>query len=204
LKEIGSRALYCPVCDALQSVPILPPAHRARCHRCRVVVARGALASYDVPLALCVAALILWAVANGVPFLGLEYGGIRQTNFVVTGAVALWTDGEYFLGLLVAFTSIVVPAAQLGLGLHLLLALRRGRKPWNADLAVKVLPYLAPWSMLGVFLIGVCVAAVKLGQLASLTPGPGLYAFAGLVLLWTLASSALDPRVLQQASGDAP
>ena len=155
-----------------------------------------------MPLALSLAALIFWAMANSVPFVSLEYGGIRQTNLVVTGALALLRDGQYFLGLLVAFTSIVAPAVQLGLGVHLLLALRRGRAPWQAGRALRALSFLGPWSMLAVFLVGVCVAAVKLGQLASLTPGPGLYAFGALVLLWTLASSALDPKTLAPPSGE--
>ena len=50
----------------------------------------------------------------------------------------------------------------------------------------------------GVFLIGTLVAGVKLAQLASLDPGPGLYLFAGVVLLWTLASTSTDFEALAE------
>jgi paraquat-inducible protein A len=159
------------------------------------VVARGDLPSLERPLALCLAALLLLAAASAAPFLTLEYGGLVQTNFIFTGATALWHDQQYFLGGLVALTSIIIPGAQLALFSYVLVALQRGWRPPRPRLA-PLIAFLSPWSMAGVFLIGALVAGVKLAQLASLTPGPGLYLFAAVVLLWTLASSDLDLEAL--------
>jgi paraquat-inducible protein A len=52
--------------------------------------------------------------------------------------------------------------------------------------------------MLDVFLLSVLVAIVKLGDLATVTPGPGIVAFTGVVVLTLLASSRFDPRILWQ------
>jgi paraquat-inducible protein A len=173
----------------------LSPGHRARCYRCGSVLARGSLASLDRPLALCLAALLLLAAASAAPFLTLEYGGLVQTNFILTGATALWHDEQYFLGALVALTSVIIPGAQLALFSCVLLALRSGRR-FRRRRLTPLIAFLSLWSMAGVFLIGTLVAGVKLAQLASLTPGPGLYLFAAVVLLWTLASSDLDFEAL--------
>jgi paraquat-inducible protein A len=50
--------------------------------------------------------------------------------------------------------------------------------------------------MLDVFLLSVLVALVKLGNFATVVPGPGLLAFSAVVVLTILASSSFDPRLL--------
>jgi paraquat-inducible protein A len=47
--------------------------------------------------------------------------------------------------------------------------------------------------MIDVLLVAVLVAAVKLGNWASVAPGPGAVAFASVVILSLLASSAFNP-----------
>lgn len=50
--------------------------------------------------------------------------------------------------------------------------------------------------MLDVFLLAILVALVKLNDLATVLPGPGLAAFAAMVVLTMLASSAFDPKLI--------
>ncbi len=53
---------------------------------------------------------------------------------------------------------------------------------------------VGPWAMLDVFLLAVLVALVKLGEIATILPGPGLVAFTAVVVLTMLASASFDPR----------
>ena len=48
--------------------------------------------------------------------------------------------------------------------------------------------------MLDVLLVAVLVAVVKLGDVVRVQPGPGLAAFAGVVILSLLASAVFDPH----------
>jgi paraquat-inducible protein A len=48
--------------------------------------------------------------------------------------------------------------------------------------------------MLDVFLLGILVSLVKLGRFATVTPGPGLLAFASVVVLTILAAASFEPR----------
>ena len=50
--------------------------------------------------------------------------------------------------------------------------------------------------MLDVFLLAVLVAIVKLEQLATVLPGPGIVAFTCVVVLTILASFSFDPRLI--------
>ena len=55
---------------------------------------------------------------------------------------------------------------------------------------------VGPWAMLDVFLLAILVALVKLGQIATVLPGPGLVAFTAVVVLTMLASASFDPRTI--------
>jgi paraquat-inducible protein A len=54
--------------------------------------------------------------------------------------------------------------------------------------------------MLDVFLVAILVATVKLGDLATVIPGPGIIAFAAVVLLTIFASTNFDPKLFWQHS----
>ena len=49
-----------------------------------------------------------------------------------------------------------------------------------------------PWVMVEVFMLGVLVAFVKLNGLASVIPGPGLWAFGAVMVLAAAMASAFD------------
>jgi paraquat-inducible protein A len=93
---------------------------------------------------------------------------------------------------------MVIPLLKLT-GLFFLVVssmLQKGRwRRWRTGL-YKFIDAVGPWAMLDVFLLAVLVALVKLGQLATVVPGPGLFAFAGVVVFTMLASSAFDPKLI--------
>ena len=50
------------------------------------------------------------------------------------------------------------------------------------------------WGMIDVLLVALLVAALKLGDVVDLTPGPGVTAFTACVGLSLLASACFDPH----------
>jgi paraquat-inducible protein A len=52
------------------------------------------------------------------------------------------------------------------------------------------------WSMIDIFVVGILVALVQLGNYMTITPGPGALAFAGVVVLTMFAAMSFDPRLL--------
>jgi paraquat-inducible protein A len=52
------------------------------------------------------------------------------------------------------------------------------------------------WAMLDIFLVAVLVALVKLGQLATVRPGPAALPFCLVVVFTILATDSFDPRLL--------
>ncbi|MEO5366512.1 MAG: paraquat-inducible protein A [Magnetococcus sp. WYHC-3] len=177
----------CHDCDLLLQVPPALPGGVRRCPRCGAVVARHAGAHLAVPAAHALTSLILLAVTLLFPMLTLKVGGRFQESSLLTGILALWSYDMWFLTLLVAASSVVFPLLFLG-GLLVAcaaLAWNRGGA-WLVTL-LRMLRFVMGWEMVGVYLLGLFVAVVKLRDMATLVYGPALFAFAALVVTSTLS-----------------
>lgn len=62
---------------------------------------------------------------------------------------------------------------------------------------------LSPWSLVGVFMLGLLVSVVKLQDLATIVPGVAFYAFVALLVVTAAAMASFDPAVLWPAMGPA-
>lgn len=188
--------LRCPWCDLLQRGPVLRRGESAQCSRCDGVLYREKPSSLERSLSLTVTALVLWIVANFYPFMNFSFKGGTQSNFIVSGVFELHANGATLLAGLVLFTSVLAPFFYLAGMLYVLAPLRFGFRPPGLAPVFRALVRLRPWSMLEVYLLGVLVAIVKLGQLASIDLATAFYAFTVLIFVFTASSSALDPRVV--------
>ena len=190
------RQIACETCGLIQRLGKIPQGAVARCARCRSVIIRDKPNSLSRTAALSLAALILYVPANVYPVMRMEYMGASKTNTIWTGVVSLAQDGMWEIALLVFCASIMVPLLKL-LGLfYLVLTARSGSRRRDRTIVYKIIESIGRWSMLDVFLLSILVALVKLGSLATVLPGPGIIAFAAVVVLTILASQSFDPRVI--------
>jgi paraquat-inducible protein A len=189
---------HCPDCGLVQELPVLKGAETARCGRCGAFLRSGG--DLGNALALTFAALFLFAIANALPFMTFEFDGSEQTAYVLTGVSAFYSHGFVGLGMLVLFASFVAPLVRIMSLLYVLLPLQMGFVPWGVARVFRFTEALRSWGMLEVYLIGVLVAVVKLGELASVSPGMGFYFFLPLVYVWTAVPSQIDPQVIWAAA----
>lgn len=187
----------CHDCDALHHVRPLGRHEKALCARCGALLYTGAAGS-ERALALSLASLICLLLANAFPLLDMRLQGQEQISTIFAGSRELWRLGYQPLALLVLAMSIVLPLVRLGAQLWLLAPLHFGRRARGAALAFRITEALAPWAMTEVYLLGVMVAFVKLADLASIAPGPALYAFVAHIACGTAAAAALDAHLLWQ------
>jgi paraquat-inducible protein A len=184
----------CPGCDLLQRIPPLPPGGKARCPRCGETLASRPAGSLDRPLALTLAAAIVLIVANTQPMMGLSAVGRQASTTILGGAYEMWVQGRELTAMVVAFCVVIAPAGYLACMLAILLAARRPpAPPWVGGL-LRWADFMKPWSMLEVMMLGVLVALVKIAELATVTPGVGMYATGLLVLLLPAIAVAFDPE----------
>ena len=199
--ETPAGLVACHECDALHRLERLKPGQTAHCHRCSAELYRDARHDVDEALAYTTAAAIAFVIANFFPFLGLKLAGRIEENIVASGVVALTKSGQIELGVLVALTSIIFPAVTLLGLLWILLPLKLGKFPPFAATVFRIITALGPWTLMGVFMLGVLIAFVKLGDLATIVPGVSLFAFAALMLFAAAATSKFDSSMVWPPQG---
>jgi paraquat-inducible protein A len=186
--------IACLQCDLLQRLPALGPGASARCPRCNKELWRHREDSLNRTLALSLAALVLYIVANSVPMLGLTVLGHQAFTTVFGGAVQLWRDGEQIVAGVVLFAAVVAPALQIGFMLAIVLGTLRKRTPRWVGVLLRYYPTTRTWSMIEVMLLGVLVALIKIAELATVIPGTALFALGALVFVFAGMQASFDPH----------
>jgi paraquat-inducible protein A len=193
-----SPSVACPDCDLLQRIPPLPPGGKACCVRCARSLARRPSGPRDLPLALTLAAVIAFMVANASPLMDLSVVGRTASTTIAGGAYEMWMQDEKITGVLVAFCAVIAPGGYLLFMLTLLLAGRRSPAPsWVGEM-LRWAHHFQTWSMLEVMMLGILVALIKIAELATVEAGIGMYAVGALILLFPAIMVTFDARALWQ------
>jgi hypothetical protein len=115
-------------------------------------------------LALTLTACLLFLVANAFPLVTFELAGRSQSGELISGVLGLYAEGYWELAGLVLFTSILAPLLYLLGLLYVLLPLSLGRRPWGLAPLFRAIETVTPWAMLEVYMFGILVALIKLGD----------------------------------------
>lgn len=152
--------------------------------------------------AYLVAAAALYIPANILPVLTLTRLGQGHPSTIIGGAIELLQLGMWPLALLVFFASITVPLLKVA-SLAMMLVTTRARSAWwlrGRTCLYRVVDFIGRWSMIDVFVVSILTALVHFGFLAQVYPGPGILAFASVVVLTMLAAMSFDPRLMWDAA----
>lgn len=196
--ESMDTIVVCNTCGMVQQAEELKPGTVAECCRCGIVISEHKAGSLGRTAALSLAALVLYVPANVYPILRMNYHGAHSESTVWDGCVTLFQNDQRLVAVIVFLASILIPIVKL-LGLFFLVAttkLNSARWQLERTRIHRFIEVIGPWAMLDVFLLAVLVALVKLQQLATILPGPGLLAFTAMVVLTILASASFDPKLI--------
>lgn len=184
----------CSHCDLLQRLPDLAIGGSARCPRCDKELWRRREDSLNRTLALTLAAMVLYIVANAVPMLGLTIVGRSASTTVLGGVQTLWQDDQQLVAGLVLFTVVIAPALQISLMLMIVVGALRPTAPRWVRTLLRHQPTTRTWSMIEVMMLGVLVALVKIADYATVIPGVALFVLGTLVFVLTAMQSSFDER----------
>jgi len=164
--------------------------------RCGYTLHKNQPDSLDRTLALTLAGIVLFVVANSFPFLSFQMQGQTTETTLFTGVKDLYQQGMWGLSAVVFFTSILAPGIQLVLLMTVLIPLKLNRLPRGFPTLFRYVETLAPWGMMDVFMLGILVSVVKLADMATIIPGTSLFAFVVLIFVLAAAQAALDPDIV--------
>ncbi|MBV9785491.1 MAG: paraquat-inducible protein A [Acidisphaera sp.] len=182
-------------------VLVVGAAEATPCPRCGARLHRRKPEAVALTWALLVASLVLYVPANMLPVLTVSRLGQGAPSTILGGVQQLAAAGMWPLAMLVFFASITVPVLKLiGLAIMLISIQRRAAgRLQDRTVLFRIVDAIGRWSMIDIFMVSVLVGLVRLGFVASVTPGAGAVAFCGVVILTMLAARTFDPRLMWDA-----
>jgi len=193
--------IACHECDLVHSVPPMPGRSKAICVRCGAVLFRSKINAVDRTIAWAIAGLTLYIVAVSFPFLAMKSGAIVHQTALLSGIQNLYYQGKTILAILVFITCVVIPLIQiLGL-LYVFIPLKMNRRVKFAVPVFRLFQHVKPWSMMEIYMLGILIAMVKLGKMATIVPGLAVIAFALLIFVLSFAVTAVDEHLVWERLG---
>jgi paraquat-inducible protein A len=192
------RALACTVCDL-----IVPGSHEyTPCPRCHAPLHRRKPDAIRRTVALLIAGYLLYIPANLLPVLTVVQVGSHEQNTIMSGVFELIHNDLWPLAVIVFVASIVLPLTKL-LGLTWMLVaiqFRSARFLEARTRLFRMIDLIGRWSNIDVFMGSVLVSLLQFGALISVRAGPGLVAFAAVVVLTMFATITFDSRLMWDAA----
>ena len=182
----------CHVCH------LVSPVAEGHCPRCGTAIHLRKPASIQRTVALMVAAAALYVPSHLLPVLTTVELGEVTHNTIVGGMLSFWRSGAYPIAIVIFTASILIPLLKIFALTWLCLAATGRIRPspeflgkiyWMTEL-------MGRWSMVDIFVVGILVSVVQLGNYMSITPQPGAIAFAGVVILTMFSAMSFEPRLL--------
>src|SRR4051794_19272642 len=126
-----SRAMGCPGCGQLQTLPALAPGEVARCVGCGTVLRRAVVDPIRRALALYLSSLVLLAILCSSALIEVNTFGMARSATVFSGPAGFGADGLWPLAAVVAFMTLLAPLLRILLMTYALMLLGAGRAPFH-------------------------------------------------------------------------
>lgn len=190
----------CHTCGRVSSVAL------GRCPRCGSRLHLRKPDSIQRTVALMVAATLLYIPSHLLPIMNVVELGDVSHNTIISGMLTFWREGAYPIAIVIFTASILIPFLKI-VSLSWLCAAATGRVHPSPTMLGKLYWFtelLGRWSMVDIFVVGIVVSLMQLGNYMTITPGPGALAFAGVVVLTMFAAMSFEPRLLWDRLAELP
>jgi len=169
-----------------------------KCPRCGRTLHASKPFAVQRTWACVVAAAVLYVPANTLPVMVTDNALLHEEHTLVGGIHQLWVEGSWMLAIIVFIASIAVPVLKIGV-LGMLAWTVRHAPAWRRlerARLYRLIDVVGHWSMLDVYVVAVLAATVRFGPIANVAAGPGLLAFAAVVILTLFATWFFDPKMI--------
>jgi len=186
----------CHFCDTLHHAPDLEPGESARCQNCGAVLFENGPQSLSRVASYSISALIFTILVHSFPILSMKALGNFTDLTLFESMQVLVHYGDFLLAGLILIFTVIAPIMLTGGLLYIVAPLMIGKALPGAVRLNVWIQRAEPWAMLEVFLLGFIVSLLKLGHIAELHFGIGLWALIALVFCITSALGSMDKREL--------
>jgi paraquat-inducible protein A len=127
--------------------------------------------------------------------------GREEHNTILSGVIELVHNDLVPLAIIVFLASIVLPLVKLFGLTWMLIATRVKSSRWlvSRTQLYRTIDTIGRWSNIDIFSVAMLVAVLQFGALTAVHSGPGLVAFAAVVIITMLATAVFDSRLMWDA-----
>ncbi len=183
----------CHECGVLVSLPEHFTLSQYRCPRCNALLHRRGQPFLHI-IIMAFTTLLLFIPLLFLPILSLNIMGIETSATLLQALWQLFTDGYQIIAILSILTALVLPLVMMGLLLLILVPLRIGYRADKVALYYRSYEHAREWGMVEVYLISIMVAIIKLGDMASLHIGLGMYIFVFFSITFYITTVWFNPE----------
>jgi len=193
-KRTGSKTIACTVCDLI----VTDAEDGYKCPRCSNTLHARKPDAMRRTAALVIAGFLLYVPANVIPVLTTVRLGRADENTILIGVLELVQNDLWPLAIIVFSASIILPLLKLfGLTWMLFATYFRSRRMLvGRTRFYRMIDVVGRWSNIDVFAVSVLIAALRFGSLTEVHAGSGLVAFAAVVIITMVATTAFDTRLM--------
>lgn len=192
MDKIANKDLIaCHYCDSLYEKATLGKREKLVCRTCGSTI-HSNNADFRAAFIFAQTALILFIIANTSPFITLDMQGDVNTISIFSSVQALFENGLPLLAFLVMMFVIIVPLWYLLSVLWVVFSFRFNVLHKTTRQFLHWMDWMAPWSMLEVYLIGVIVTMFKIMQMAHISFDSGFWAYCVLMICSVLVNIRFD------------
>ena len=144
-------------------------------------------------------ALIFIIPSNVLPIMPTYKFGVEYNNTIWEGITALWEDKDYFISLVIFFTSICIPLLKIISVLIMILMAKYGifkNHKKMMTIYYRVNDAWGKYSMLDVFVVVIAASFVQFDQLVRIESGTAIMPFTLVVFFTMMASKSFDVRLI--------
>jgi len=182
----------CHDCGLVQCLPNEKSA-KLRCSRCSALLQNVYRGSLSKALAINLAAIVFFILANSFPIVAIQATGNTTFATILGVAIALQDQNMDVVALVVIGTTIAFPGLDLLFTSVLIVFAKRRHLSVVLTWVFRLRSAIKPWSMVEIFVLGTLVAIVKLGSIANVVTGIGLWSLCTFIVLSSIVSVTFDP-----------
>lgn len=194
------NSTQCELCGNVSTIPA------ETCAQCGHPLYVRKTDSITNTLALLLTAVILYIPANLFPVMSTYQFGEPLHSTILEGVWTFLHHGEFFIAAIIFSASVVIPLAKI-LSLSYLcycVHFHQLDQPREKTRLFQITEALGKWSMIDVFVVVILVSLVRVDNIIFIQSGPGILAFAGVVISTMLAAHQFDPRLLWDRENPKP
>lgn len=175
--------IICHKCHTLHKKAPIADGSKAVCTKCAIVLYHRDSKILENGLALSIAGLIFFVLANTFPLIKIEILGSESFISITSMIGSLIKSGYYLVGLFVTYLIFIFPLMIFVLYILIFTLLKMGKGEALSKELLILLSRILPWHMSDIFLISILVAMVKLFSLAQIHIGTSFWTLIVFVLI---------------------